>query len=230
MSIVLYELVGSDPARPFSPHCWKVVMALAHKGLAFTRQPAPFTKVPTLEGGVSKTVPILRDGDRVIADSFTIAEYLEDTYPERPSLFAGQGGRAEARFVERWTQFVVQAQIVTSIVKDIHDRLDPADQAYFAETRQKRFGRPLAEVVDGRGERLAAFRASLEPLRSTLSFQPFIGGAAPLFADYIVFGAFQWARVTSPFALLAPDDPVAAWLDRCLALHDGIGARVPAAA
>jgi hypothetical protein len=35
MRILLYELVGSDPRRPFSPHCWKIAMALAHKGLAF---------------------------------------------------------------------------------------------------------------------------------------------------------------------------------------------------
>ena len=29
-----------------------------------------------------------------------------------------------------------------------------------------------------------------------------------LFADYIVFGAFQWARSVSPLRLLDPDDPV----------------------
>ena len=102
MTILLYDLVGADPARPFSPHCWKVAMALAHKGLAFDSVPTPFTAVPDVEGGVSKTVPVIRDGGAVVADSFAIAEYLEETYPDRPSLFGGPGGMAMARFVERW--------------------------------------------------------------------------------------------------------------------------------
>jgi glutathione S-transferase len=62
-----------------------------------------------------------------------------------------------------------------------------------------------------------------------LTYQPFIGGAAPLFADYIVFGAFQFARVVSSFQPLTEDDPVRAWFQRCLDLHDGLGARVAAA-
>jgi hypothetical protein len=32
MTILFYELVGRDTTRPFSPHCWKIAMALAHKG------------------------------------------------------------------------------------------------------------------------------------------------------------------------------------------------------
>jgi hypothetical protein len=63
-----------------------------------------------------------------------------------------------------------------------------------------------------------------------LSYQPWIGGASPLFADYIVFGAFQWVRVTSPFQALAADDPVAEWFGRCLDLHGGVGRKVRAAA
>ena len=87
MTILLYDLVGEDHSRPFSPHCWKTTMCLAHKGLDYRRVPTPFTSVPNVEGGTSKTVPVIRDGDRVVADSFTIALYLEETYPDRPSLF-----------------------------------------------------------------------------------------------------------------------------------------------
>jgi hypothetical protein len=32
MSLKLFELVGTDAARPFSPFCWRTRMALAHKG------------------------------------------------------------------------------------------------------------------------------------------------------------------------------------------------------
>jgi glutathione S-transferase len=60
------------------------------------------------------------------------------------------------------------------------------------------------------------FRQTLEPLRATLEIQSFLGGEAPNYADYIVFGGFMWTRSTSPFKLLEKDDPVALWRARLL--------------
>lgn len=230
MAILLYDLVGSDPTRPFSPHCWKVAFALAHKGLAFEAIPTPFTSVPTVEAGASKTVPVIRDGDRVVGDSFDIALYLEKTYPDRPSLFGGEGGEAMARFIERWSQTTLHPWLGAAALLDIHDRLGSEDQAYFRRSREQRFGKSLEEVVAGSASGLDAFRAKLEPLRSMLAYQPFIGGQSPLFADYIVAGAFQWVRVISSVRPLSDDDPVAVWFERCLDLHGGLARKVPSAA
>ena len=63
-----------------------------------------------------------------------------------------------------------------------------------------------------------------------LDVQPFLGGQGPLFADYIVAGAFQWSRIVSSYEPLAADDPIASWFGRILELHDGLGRRVAAAA
>jgi glutathione S-transferase len=230
MAILLYDLCGADPAVRFSPHCWKVKMALAHKGLAYETVPTPFISVPKIGGGFSKTVPVIDDGGRLIRESFDIALYLEETHPDRPTLFAGAGGKAHAKFVESWALTEVHPPLLKLIVLDIHSRLDPANQAYFRESREARLGGRLEEVQAGREARLDAFRATLAPMRLMLKRQPFIGGAGPLFADYILFGALQWARVASPFRVLADDDPVAEWFGRCLALHDGLAARMPAAA
>lgn len=232
--LTLYTLCGADASRPFSPHAWKAVMALAHKGLAFEEAPTPFTAIPAIAPDVAKTVPILRDGSRIVADSFVIAAYLEETYPDRPSLFGGPGGEAMARFIESWTNAVAHPALAAIIVKDIHDGLAPADQAYFRETREKRYGKPLEAVVANRAADIAAFPAKLQPLRLMLAKQPFIGGASALFADYIVFGALQWARISSPVNLLpsggAGGDPVTDWFERCLDLHGGLGRAVAAAA
>lgn len=230
MAIKLYELVGADARRPFSPHCWKTAWSLAHKGLDFETVPTPFTAVPSLEGGVSKTVPVIRDGDKVVADSFQIALYLEEAYPDGPTLFGGDGGKALSRFIERWSQLTLHPYIGKAVLMDVHDCLAAPDKAYFRKDREIRFGRTLEEVPRGRDEQLDRFRKSLAPLRSMLEHQPFIGGEGPLFADYIVAGAFQWARVVSGFALLEDDDPVAEWFARILDLHDGLGRRVTAAA
>jgi glutathione S-transferase len=229
MTILLYDLVGEDASRPFSPHCWKTTMSLAHKGLDYRRVPTPFTSVPTVEGGVSKTIPVIRDGDTVVADSFAIALYLDEAYPDRPTLFGGDGGKAMARFIERWSQLTIHPYLGAAALTDIHARLAPPDQAYFRDSREKRYGKPLEEVSAPREAELAAFRSSLEPLRNMLTYQPFIGGSAPLYPDYIVFGAFQWVRVMSPFQTLAKDDPVSAWFERLLDLHGALGRSVAAA-
>ena len=78
-----------------------------------------------------------------------------------------------------------------------------------------------------RDKAVEGFRKSLDPLRLTLRTQPFLGGTAANYADYIVFGAFQWARVVSPFKLLAEDDPVYAWRERLLEAFDGLARKSP---
>jgi glutathione S-transferase len=226
----LYTLCGESRDTRFSPHAWKAVMALRHKGLAFEEAPTPFTGIPKLENGFSPTVPLLKDGERLVRDSFDIAVYLDEAYPDRPSLFGGAAGVALSRTIEGFSQFVIHPALMRIMLTDIHDCLAPEDRAYFRTSRESRLGKTLEAVVAERDREVEAFPAKLEPLRHTLSRQPWLGGDAPLFADYIVFGALQWARVVSPIRLLESNDPVSAWFERCLDLYDGAGRAVAAAA
>jgi glutathione S-transferase len=226
---ILYSLCGADESRPFSPHCWKVVLALKHKGLDFIEKPTPFTRIPALEDGFSKTVPVLRDGNELIRDSFDIALYLDEKYPDRPTLFGGEGGKALSRFVERFSQTIVHPAVTGIAVADIHDMLGETDQVYFRTTREKALGRTLEELRASRDTAVAGFAAKLEPVRQTLGFQPFLGGDSPLFADYILFGALQWMRITAGAQVFDAADPVGQWFERCLDLHDGVGRSVTAA-
>ena len=41
----LYELVGRDPEKGFSPFAWRIKMALAHKGLSYESVPLHFTEI-----------------------------------------------------------------------------------------------------------------------------------------------------------------------------------------
>ena len=103
------------------------------------------------------------------------------------------------------------------------------DRDYFRRSREERFpGLTLEEVVKDREMRLPGFRDSLTPLRRTVERQAFLCGAAPAYADYVVFGAFQWARAISDFELLASDDPVAAWRGRMLDAFGGFARKSPA--
>jgi glutathione S-transferase len=93
MTLKLFELVGTDEARPFSPFCWRTRMALAHKGLSAQSIPWCFTEKDAIAPHKSEKVPVLLDGESSVADSWAIANYLEDRYPDRPSLFGGEGVR-----------------------------------------------------------------------------------------------------------------------------------------
>lgn len=221
-AIKLYELAGADPDRRFSPFAWRIRMALKHKGLAFEGVPWRFTEKSVLERlDAAGRVPVIVDGGRTVHDSFVIAEYLDDAYPDRPSLFGGAIGRATTRFVNSWADTGVLGSLFPMLVHDIWLQLGPADQAYFRASREQRLGRTLEDTVADRDTRLPAFRQSLTPVRLTLGKQPFLAGATPAYADYILFGCFMWARNVSPFKLLAEDDPVHAWRERMLDLHDG---------
>ncbi|MBL0371252.1 glutathione S-transferase family protein [Rhizobium sp. KVB221] len=229
MTRLLYSLCGADADCRFSPHVWKVAMALSHKRLDFQEVPTPFTSIRSVEIGFSPTVPVINDNGELVRESFDIALYLEERYPERPSLFGGEGGKALSRAIEGYSQFILHPALAKILIMDIHDLLAPADQTYFRSSREARFGKTLEDVAAAADEELAGFSSKLEPLRHALKFQPWLGGDGPLFADYIVFGALQWARVASPKSLLAAGDPVHDWFERCLDLHDGQGRAAKAA-
>jgi glutathione S-transferase len=222
MPITMYDLAGTDSDRRFSPFCWRARMALAHKGLDVETVPWRFTEKDKLPAPNEGRVPVIVDGGTVVHDSSAIAEYLDRQYPDRPALFGDDTARALTRFVQNWTETVLQVGLIRFVLLDIHNHVGPADQAYFRSSREPRFGTTLEEVVRDREAKLPAFRASLDPLRRTVERQDFVAGAAPGYADYIVFGAFQWARSVSEFELLAADDPVHAWRSRMLDLHGGV--------
>ncbi len=228
MAITLYDLAGAEAERRFSPFCWRAKMALAHKGLEGETVPWRFTEKDQLPQPNAGRVPVIVDGGQVVHDSSAIAEYIETRYPDRPALVGDGAARALTRFVQNWTETVLQPGLIGFVVLDICRHSAPQDQAYFRQSREERFGATLENVVEDREARLPAFRDSLAPLRRTVERQKFLAGDAPAYADYVVFGAFQWARAISDFELLAADDPVAAWRGRLLDAFGGYARRSPA--
>src|ERR1700722_16257757 len=176
MAIIMYDLAGIDDDRRFSPFCWRARMALAHKRLEVETIPWRFTEKDKLPSPNDGRVPVIVDGDRVIHDSSAIADYLEQQYPDRPSLYHGGAAKGLTRFVQNWTETVLQVGLVRLVVLDIWKHLGAADQAYFRQSREARFGAPLEDVVKDREARLPAFRIRLDPLRRTVERQDFLCG------------------------------------------------------
>jgi len=223
MARTLYDLAAADDKRRFSPYCWRVKMALAHKGLEVETVPWRFTEKDAIAFSGQGRVPVLVDGDEVVADSWAIANDLEDRYPDRSSLFGDASAHSLTLFVASWADGVLHPAIAQFILADIYAHLHEKDKVYFRESRQKRVGTTLEKFCANREERVGQFRgAVLAPLRSAVAAKPFLGGSDPTYADYAVFGAFQWARATSPFKLLEPNDAVAGWRERMLDLYGGL--------
>jgi glutathione S-transferase len=229
MAMLLYDLAG-DNDRRFSPYCWRARMALAHKGLAFETIPVPFTGIGAICDGTHKSVPVLDHDGTIVRDSFVIAEYLEDNFPNTPSLFDGPGGRALSKVVEASIAATLVPVIASLCVHDIHEAALPEDREYFRVSREKRFGTSLEDFQAGRDSRRDTLTKALHPFRMVLRERDWLGGDGPRFADYMLFGTLQWPRVASPFPMLEADDPVSQWFERVLDLYGGMGRAMPAAA
>src|SRR3990172_4167138 len=88
-----------------SPYSRKIRVALREKSLDFEMKVEKVweRRPEFLALNPAGTVPVLVDeDDRVIADSYAIGEYLEETYPDRPLLGRDSTARAEARGLGAW--------------------------------------------------------------------------------------------------------------------------------
>jgi len=226
--IQLWELKGKD-GRRYSLFSWRTKLALKHKGLQWESTPVLMSDKQAIAFSGGKTVPIIKDGDTVVRDSWKIAEYLEEKYADKPSLFGGAIGRGVTQALNTWTDRALIPAMMPVIVADIHDRVDPADQAFFRQMFEGFLRATLEETRAKREEFAKRLERVVEPWQAALKRQPFVCGNAPAYADYILFSVFQWARITSPQDVLKAPDPLYAWRERVMDLYDGFARKTPAA-
>jgi glutathione S-transferase len=227
MSLIMYERIGHEGRHP-SPFSWRIRYALAHEGVEPEFRHVRFADVETIRGlSGQHFVPIITDGDWVVHDSWNIACYLEDRFPDRPSLFGGSVGRGVARLVNHWADNTLGVAIRRLIAAQFVVCLDPGDRAYYRSSREAAFGCTLEEYCADRPRWLAEFAAVTAPLERTLQEQPYIAGAAPAYADYVVFSMFQYARLGCPDEFVAEGTALRRWRDGLVAAFDSLGDRYP---
>ena len=226
--IQLWELKGRD-GRRYSLFSWRTKLALKHKGLQWESTPVLMSDKQAIAFSGGKTVPVIRDGDTVVRDSWKIAEHLEDKYADKPSLFGGPIGRGVTQALNTWTDRALIPAMMPVIVADIHDRIDAADQPFFRQMFEGFLKSTLEETRSKREELGKCLERVVEPWQAALKRQPFVCGNTPAYADYILFSVFQWARITSPQDVLKESDPLYAWRERVMDLYDGFARKTPAA-
>ena len=193
MPITMYDLAGAEAARRFSPFCWRARMALAHKGLAVETVPWRFTEKDKLAEPNDGRVPVIVDRERIVHNSVRSPITSKSTIRTARRCSAACLARPRAFCPELDRDGVADRPDPARGARHLEARR-AADRDYFRTSREERFRTTLEEFVNDREARLPAFRASLDPLRRTIERQAFVSGDAPAYADYVVFGAFQWAR------------------------------------
>ena len=220
----LWELGGRDDCR-FSTFSWRARLALHHKGLAFSVHPVAVSNKAAIGFSGQRKVPIVKHDGHVITDSWAIALYLEKEFPERPTLFGGDVGQTLTQVFNVWADRELIPALIPFLMRDVLDCVSEADGAHLRGQIEGAMKQSLEDLSVGREQAMTAFRRKLQPVRKALEANDFLGGAAPTYADYVLFGPLQWARVVSPAKVLEDGDVVAAWFDRMLDLYDGEGRR-----
>ncbi|WP_126173673.1 beta-etherase [Altericroceibacterium xinjiangense] len=221
-TITLYDLQLSTGAT-ISPFVWATKYALKHKGFDIDVVPGGFTGVLERTGGQTERLPAIVDDGEWVLDSWTIVEYLDQKYPDRPALIPHPSVAAQLRVLDAWFWRVATSPWMRCYCADYRDLSLPQDHEYVTRTREAIIGMKLEDRQAGREDRLPGISAELEPLRLALREFPWLGGETPNYADYRILGSVLFTASVCRIPALAEDDPLRDWIERCRDLYDGLG-------
>lgn len=229
MTRQLYDLAGADETLRFSPYCWRAKLALKHKRLDVETIPWRFTETDRIAESGQGRVPVLVDDGTWISDSWAIASYLDETYPDAPPLFPDTGARAAAGFVNAWADATLNRAILPLALTHVHAVIHEKDKAYFRESREARFGCSLEAYCADQDAARAGFNDALAPLEQHLGASDYVSGAAPAYPDYIVLGSLLWLSTVRGDPCLDDLPKTGAWFARMADLFDGYVRQAPRA-
>jgi glutathione S-transferase len=220
--ITLYDLQLASGAT-ISPFVWATKYAVAHKGFELDIVPGGFTGIPERTGGKTERLPAIVDDGRWVLDSWLIAEYLDETYPDRPTLIGNPSVKVLTQMMESWLWQTAISPWMTCYLKSYRDRSAPHDHDYVTSSRERMFGNRIEDIIIGREDRLPLVPPKLELLRQTLSMSPWLGGDTPNYADYRALAVFLFCASVADTPPLTEDDPLRDWIERGFDLHGGLG-------
>lgn len=222
-TITLFDLQLASGCT-ISPFVWATKYALRHKGFDIDIVPGGFTGILKRTGGRSERLPVIVDNGTWVLDSWIIAEYLDEKYPDRPRLIEGPTSRTLTQFLESWLWATAISPWFRCYIKDYRDLSLPKDHEYITRSRENMLeGRKLEDVQAGRDDRLPLVPPALEPFRQLLRESAWLGGKSPNYADFRALSIFLWVASVATTPPLTEDDPLRDWLDRGFDLYGGLG-------
>lgn len=160
------------------------------------------------DGSPKYTVPVIYDPKtrKYVSDSWEIAKYLDETYPDKPTLFP-QGTAAAIALLQHHVALNYTNAILPNMQKPIFDTLSPDAQAYFRAFLERGSEKKFEDLAPSPSQRLEIFdkvKASLTTLAdildknaaTNLSF--FVDTHPFTYGDIIVVSFLLWPRFALP--------------------------------
>lgn len=163
------------------------------------------------DGSPLYTLPVIKDDStgKIVGDSWKIAKYLDDTYPDKPTLFPF-GFRAPIHFFQAYFSNTAIRPGRHIFVSESFFKLNPASKDFFRRTRETEFGvkmEDFAPLGPKRDEMWAAVREGFSRVAAKYesseegSLSYFYGDKVS-YADLIVVAYLLYVRT-----VLGPECP-----------------------
>ncbi|KAG6832842.1 hypothetical protein H0H87_000196 [Tephrocybe sp. NHM501043] len=142
-TIVLYDIPSTVPGSAWSPNVWKTRYTLNYKGLAYRTEWVEYPDIEstckqigappttTRDGRPLYTLPVIYDPSTgaAVAESTQIAEYLDATYPDTPTLLPEGTKTVQYAFLAGYRSILPNTlQFAYPATERI---LNPRSEAYF---------------------------------------------------------------------------------------------------
>ncbi len=212
--IEVYDLTGANNLR-FSPFCARTKAALRYKDLDYTTIPIRFCDKDKLAFSNQDRVPVIKNNDdngMVVSDSWKIAQYLEEQYPEA-KLFPGLGMKEACRFFNMYIDSTVHPALFPVIVGDIFEKVEPIDQDYFRKNREARLGATLEDITAKRDVFRPRLKAVLADLEAVALGHEYLFEILT-YADFSLFGTLTFATRVSDEPLFGSAPALGKWWER----------------
>ncbi|KAH9832522.1 uncharacterized protein C8Q71DRAFT_776835 [Rhodofomes roseus] len=176
--LVFYDIRNSVPGCAWSPNTWKTRLALNHKGIPYRTEWVEYPDIAPLLSAVkvepnppssgpipvqAYTLPAIYDPrtQKTIMDSYKIALYLDETYPDTPALLPPESRVFQTSFQHALGD-VLHTRVVPLLLHQIAKPLNPRSRDYFIETREAFLGCKLEELSPPGSEKNAAQWVAME--------------------------------------------------------------------
>ena len=185
-----------------SQYSEKVRFLLDYKGLEYRKiEVTPGVgQVEVFQMSGQRQVPVLKDGETVVADSTEIAMYLDRTYPDRPLVPSSAKERGLTLLMEEWADESIGIKSRTAFIgalnrnEALRAAVLPPDTPDFVKSIVSGIPSDLLETLGSGvgmgGEALKAAEGSLkqdlDALCLIIGEQPYLTGNTPTLADFSV--------------------------------------------
>jgi glutathione S-transferase len=203
-----------------SHYAEKVRLILDYKQLAYkkTEVTPGLGQIELFQLTGQRQVPVLKEGSRFIADSTAIAEYLEQTYPDRPILPTHPKQKAQCLIWEQWADECFGLDARKAMIAALNH--DQSFRAAFLPTTAPDIVKTLVSAIPG--DFLSALgdgvglggvvktaqdnlKRNLAALCAILAEQPYLISDTPTLADFAVAGLSMYVKFPTGNYLAIPE-------------------------